>query len=109
MSKIKNWQAGMLVLMRNLYGDHAGELDEHSLYQIQQIGPKQAIIKRVDAATGITFSNWRGRKIRLYTKEEADERNSQPAARSWRQYYPHDWGQVFVPRGEAGWDADRNF
>lgn len=108
MGKIKGWQAGMLVLMRSLYGNNVGALDEKNLYQIQQIGPKQAIVKSVDPATGQTYS-WRGRKIRLYTKEEADNMNAQSAGRSWRQLFPYDWGQVFVPQGEAGWDADRNF
>jgi len=106
--KIKGWQSGMLVLMRNLYGNDAGALDEHHLYQIQQIGPKQATIKSVNMETG-QVDSWRGRKIRIFTKEEADEYNARNDGRSWRQLYPYDWGQVFVPQGEAGWDPERNF
>jgi hypothetical protein len=103
------WQAGMLVLTRRMYGTNAGTIDEENLYRIQRIGTKQATIQRVDAKTGEVPPHRRGHNIYLMDKEEAERRASGDSNSSWRSLYPYDWSQVFVAKGEAGWDADFNF
>jgi hypothetical protein len=97
-----------LVYMRELSGDRAGRIDEQRLYKIRSIGAKQATVDRVNKTT-LVKESWRGQNIYLESQENAERRNRENAGRSWRIMHIWNWLQVFVPVGEAGWDADMNF
>ena len=97
-----------LVYMREQYGSNIGRVNESNLYQIRSIGEKQATLDRVDKKT-LVKNSYRGHNVFLYSKEEADRMNERSRTSAYQSLHPWQWSQLFVPIGEAGWDADMNF
>ena len=123
MSKYKGRiKKGNLVYVRTTWGNDAGKVSEDRLYVIRSIGPIQAILDPVDRETGRELypaspgsRRMGGHTHYLENKDIAEERNreqeeaSREGRNTYRRLYCWDWSQLFVPVGEAGWDADCNF
>lgn len=104
-SKYKN----MIVHIRKTWGNDAGEVDEHTLYKVRSCGPRMAIIDRINPET-LEKTGRRGQTLYLSTREEYDRAMAMPQnQRGWRSFLYHDWAQMFVLKGEAGWDPSQNF
>jgi hypothetical protein len=106
--KVEGFAKGMLVQKRETWGDRAGQVDEKHVYEIKQIGPKQATLLRCDPQTNRPYGS-RGHNEYLMDRAEAEQAIAQQQGNSFRRAYFWDWGQVFVGLGEAGWDPSQNY
>jgi hypothetical protein len=91
---------GSLVYCMHGWGAERGKPNFEHLYKVRSIGPKQAILDRVDKNGGYMGSYYRrGNTVRLYEREY-HERNNQGG----RYWYPYEWSMALYPMGEEGWD-----
>ena len=103
---------GMLVYIRQTWGQNAGQVDEDRLYVVRSCGPKKAVLDPVDKATGLPYSDGyrrRGHTLHIQEKEYAEQQNATNVRSGYRRFHYWDWSQMFVPQGEAGWDPSQNF
>lgn len=107
MGKYKGkFEKGMNVhIIESTWRSNKGTIRHDKLYSIRSIGPKKAVLDRIDQQT-CTKLGYSGESFHLYTTEERD--TGIKNGNDYAQWYPISWEELFYPAKKAGWDPDKN-
>ena len=95
---------GMMVRKFQRWGAEAGRPDMQAVYLIRAMSEMTCICDRLDPTTLQKIPYRRGRRERLYNREQADMYMNGNRTNWWD--YPYSWSHLFTQVGQEGWDPD---